>query len=181
MFNQERGAGEGKAATACPNLHALSKRLAGRVKRPLRLCVSTRTRVGMEWKHGGSSRGGPQLPALAFGFGKCSRLTRLTWKKKGRKEQVNAKRQRRPGSPAQARRSTRGSSPAVTAQLLCPAKVVFGTSPPPRLVSEILRLFGGPALCDFATILEDRHSTPVVSQGSLRYAHTTSSCNQRRF
>lgn len=96
MFNQERGAGKGKAAAACPNLHAPSKRLPGRAKWLLRLCVSIRTRVGLKWKDGGSSRaggerGGPQLPALAFGFVKCLRFARravqpsLT-RKKGRKE-----------------------------------------------------------------------------------------------
>lgn len=90
MFNQERGAGKGKAAAACPNSPCAGREQA----RPeqtapgmgemaalaLRLHMDT-GRAEME------RRGGPQLPALAFGFVKCLRLARravqpsLTWKK----------------------------------------------------------------------------------------------------
>ena len=53
MFNQEHGAGKGKAAAACPNLHAPSKRLPGRAKWLLQLRVSVRTRLGLKWKRRG--------------------------------------------------------------------------------------------------------------------------------
>lgn len=135
MFNQECGAGEGKAAETCPNLHASSKRLPGWAKWLLWLPSSVRTQGGLKWKDRGSSQAGPQLPALAFGFVKCLRFARRAFTQKKRRGGRKQTRKDRDGRGVQRRApAPRGSSPAVTAQLLCLAKVVFGTSPLPLLV-----------------------------------------------
>lgn len=126
MFNQERGAAEGKAAETCPNLHASSKRLPGRVKWLLWLPGSVWIRGSLKWKDGGSSQPGTQLSALAFGFVKCLRFAchALTQKKRERREEANTKGQRWQGSPAQAPGSA-GQQPCSHGTAALPCKGCF--------------------------------------------------------
>lgn len=101
---------------------------------------------------GSSSSWGAAAPAL--GFGRCLGL---------------APAPRKGSSKSPARGQGRWGSPALPAQLLCLAKVAFGTSPPPLLLSKTLSSLGGLELCDFATTLRDG---PSLEQLLLRDPHT---------